>query len=542
MRSIKAELPQAAPGLASGALIGAVTSLPVIGVGFLGEQLVGLPFLPFNLFDAMARVLPGAVVNFGIDTLVRLITFTRLGPTASTAKAAEQTLAIGQFVVLGAIFGLILAGLQRGNPSRSLARGAVAGLILMVVAFIVAASLGFPDSGPIATAVWFGALLAGWGLSIQGALQRSTTLIPPPTAAPAATGLSRRGFLLIMGGGALAVTAFTVGLGSLLRRRPPNSLPPQPIDTAGTSGPAASPPADALAARFPPAPGTRPEVTANGDFYRIDIDTLPPQVDASTWKLDVGGLVRNPLTLSLDDLRARPSTSQFVTMQCISNPIGGDLTSTSEWTGVPLRDILNEAGLSPEAHAIGIESVDGFYESVDLSDALDERTLLVYAMGGEPLAAEHGFPLRIYIPNRYGMKQPKWITHLQALNQPGPGYWVDRGWSARAIPQTVSVVDAANADPATQTVPVGGIAWAGARGISRVEVQVDGGPWVEARLRVPPLSPLTWVEWRYDWPYAAGRHTFSVRAYDGTGALQVTEAQDTFPDGATGIDSLTVTL
>jgi len=528
--------------LGSGAVLGAVTSLPVMGVGFLGERLAGLPFLPFSLFDAMARLLPGGLVNFGVESLVRLITFTRLGPTASTAKAAEQTWAIAQFIVLGAIFGVVLAWLQRVNPSRSATRGIVAGLVLTIAAFVVAASLGFPDGGPFATAVWQGALLVGWGLGLDGAVRQSGVTAAPPATLPAETRLSRRGFLLLMGGGAFIFTGFTIGLGSLVRRSAPKSPAPQAINTTGTSGPAASPPSDVLAARFPPAPGTRPEVTANGDFYRIDIDTLPPQVDASTWRLEVTGLVKNPLTLSLDDLRTRPSVSQFVTMQCISNPIGGDLTSTSEWTGVPLHDILAEAGLSPDVQAIGVQTVDGFYESVDLSDALDERTLLVYAMGGEPLAAEHGFPLRIYIPNRYGMKQPKWITSLEALDHPGPGYWVDRGWSAEAIPQTVSVVDAATADATAQTVPVGGIAWAGARGIGRVEVQVDGGPWAEARLRVPPLSALTWVQWRYDWPYSPGRHTFAVRAYDGTGALQVVQAQDTFPNGATGIDSLTVTL
>jgi hypothetical protein len=171
---------------------------------------------------------------------------------------------------------------------------------------------------------------------------------------------------------------------------------------------------------------------------------------------------------------------------------------------------------------------------------LDERTLLVYAMNGEPLAVEHGYPLRIYIPNRYGMKQPKWITRMEVLDHIGPGYWVDRGWSAQAIVQTTSVIDGATTkkvDPKSNNVPFGGIAWAGARGISKVEVQLDDTPWAAARLRTPPLSPLTWVQWRYDWPAQTGEHVVRVRAYDGSGKMQTTELHTDYPDGATGIYS-----
>jgi hypothetical protein len=137
------------------------------------------------------------------------------------------------------------------------------------------------------------------------------------------------------------------------------------------------------------------------------------------------------------------------------------------------------------------------------------------------------------------MKQPKWITSLAAIDHHGPGYWVDRGWSEEAIPQTTSVIDTVPTDAydaQTGILPIGGIAYAGARGISKVEVQVDNGPWEMAELRNPPLSPLTWVEWRYQWKAVIGQHTFRVRAYDGTGQLQKAESTDTYPDGATGLD------
>jgi hypothetical protein len=138
------------------------------------------------------------------------------------------------------------------------------------------------------------------------------------------------------------------------------------------------------------------------------------------------------------------------------------------------------------------------------------------------------------------MKQPKWITSIELTDQDTSGYWVDRGWSKTATPQTTSIIDTQNpvVDPKTQTVPLGGIAWAGARGIQKVEIQVDNNPWTPVKLRTPALSPLTWVQWRYDFPYKAGRYKFSVRATDGTGALQNPQDMDVFPDGATGIDSV----
>jgi DMSO/TMAO reductase YedYZ molybdopterin-dependent catalytic subunit len=172
---------------------------------------------------------------------------------------------------------------------------------------------------------------------------------------------------------------------------------------------------------------------------------------------------------------------------------------------------------------------------------MDPRTLLVYSMNGEALPAAHGYPLRLYIPNRYGMKQPKWMTGMEAVANPDSGYWEERDWSDQAIPHVVSIIDAVATDAVQNgQVPVGGIAWAGARGIQKVEVQVDNGSWAEAALRTPPVGPLTWVQWRYDWPRASGRHTFRVRATDGNGTLQVENSSGAFPDGATGYDSMTV--
>jgi hypothetical protein len=201
-------------------------------------------------------------------------------------------------------------------------------------------------------------------------------------------------------------------------------------------------------------------------------------------------------------------------------------------------DFLNEVGLQSGATALYIESVDGFYETVVMEDIQDERTLLVYEMNGEPLPQEHGYPLRIYIPNRFGMKQPKWIVRMEAVSEQRPGYWVERGWSRTALVRTTSVIDVVmDQQTGNQVARMGGIAYAGARGISKVEVQVDDGDWQGAQLRVPPLSPLTWVQWRYEWPAQPGSHTARVRSYDGSGQLQVLEDSPPHPDGATGVDT-----
>jgi DMSO/TMAO reductase YedYZ molybdopterin-dependent catalytic subunit len=354
--------------------------------------------------------------------------------------------------------------------------------------------------------------------------------------------MSRREFIYLVGGGIVTIGVGSLAVTRLLKSPSGADKSLEIIDLKNldqTSGEAASPSSDELRDRTQPAPGTRPEITEAGEFYNVDINTLPPSVDGDTWRLKFDGLVNNPSEYSLEDLRSRASISQVITLSCISNPIGGDLIGTAVWTGVPFSNILDEVNLQAEAVEIRMEAEDGFYESISLEDARDPRTLLVYEMNGEPLPQEHGFPLRIYIPDRYGMKQPKWIIRMQAIDQEGDGYWVDRGWSEEAYVRTTSVVDtAASGTSEDDTLPIGGIAYAGAKGISKVEVQVDDSPWQEAELRTPPLSPLSWVQWRYDWPIEPGRHTARVRAYDSAGELQVEQQSGARPDGATGIHEI----
>jgi len=207
-----------------------------------------------------------------------------------------------------------------------------------------------------------------------------------------------------------------------------------------------------------------------------------------------------------------------------------------------VQDVLAEAKVKPEARYLKINSGDGFYETVEL-DLInsDERIMFCYNWDGNPLPSEHGYPLRIWIPDRYGMKQPKWITSIEVTDEYEEGYWVERGWDEVAQVKATSVIDtvAVNAvfeSGGSQVVPVGGIAYTGDRGISKVEVRMDSGPWQEAKLR-SPLSETTWVIWRIDWPFEADAHTFEVRCIESDGTSQIEQQAKSRPAGATGIHS-----
>jgi len=533
-----------------GALFGALSALTLIALLSLGERLFGFPFVPFDIFDWMARTLPGWLIGTVISTMVAIIrffqTFLPIGDISTTAKLAEQAIAITQLIPGGAVFGAILGWLA-GRPGRNIAPiGLAGGLILLAITLLVEFSLAAGHTMPIAF-IWLAVLFTAWGWGLARLIQRYIQVQAEPTA----TQLTRRQFISVSGAGLAAAALGAWGVGAIFGE---DALPavaqatPQPISgddpfgAALTSGPAASPSQEELAARPSVVQGTRPELTSNEEFYRIDINTRAPVVEAGEWRLRITGLVDRPLELTLDEIHAMPSQTQILTMQCISNPIGGDLTSSSRWTGVRFQDLLAQAGVQSSSAGAYITSTDGFYEFVTMEDILDQRCLLVYAMNSEPLPPEHGFPLRVYIPNRYGMKQPKWIENIELVAERIDGYWVDRGWDREARVNTVSVVDTVAVDEGQGMALTGGIAWASARGIGKVEVQVDEGDWQEAELIAPPLSPLNWVLWRFSWPYEEGRHKVAVRAYDGSGQLQETERRPTQPSGATGTHSVTMTL
>jgi hypothetical protein len=544
--------------------LGALASLPISALSFMGNQWLGLPFIAFNLLDYLTRVLPRLMVFVGIDRLLQgsqQVTTPNLG---AIDAIFQPFLAVLLVAVLSGVFGLILTNIGRKKAERAQKLplyGLIGGAVLWVLFALMVNYLGYPPAGQLWSIVGLGVLTLLWGVFLGWTLK--FILFSPP--AEAETDLSRRRALYIAGTSAAALVAGGLGFlsprkqageqaqvsggetsgGGSIFKAEADATPPS-IDVIGvaeTNGPAASPSLSDLTGRIMAAPGTRPEITSARDFYNIDINTDPPELNENTWDVAFKGLVDRPTRMSIADFKSFPEYSQLITIGCISNAVGGGLVSTAKWTGVRLRDVLSEIGLSSNAQELYITAADGFYESVSMEDMMDPRTLLVYEMNNQPLPYEHGFPLRIYIPNRFGMKQPKWITTMEAINEEGPGYWVDRGWSAEAIVRTTSVIDNVAVDAIeNDRVPIGGIAWAGARGISKIEVQVDDGEWAEAQLRTPALSPLTWIQWRYDWPVESGGHTARVRATDGNGDPQVSESTGRRPDGSTGIDEVDFTI
>ena len=529
-------------GILVGALCGALTTAALVAILFLAYGLAGLPFVPFQLFDRAARTLPGSVISFGIDTMVSVIRALRIGETSSVAKTAEQSMAISGCLLVGTLAGGLLFALRRPQTGWR-GSGIVLGLLLGVPSAWVAATAEQPDSvGPLISAAWILLAFVAWGLTLAWIQDR---LAIPATAAQGiaaanVVGNDRRRFLVRVAGATATITIAGAALGTLLTRRRDAATAAVALEPWSRTH--RLPNADAIVA---PAKGTRPELTAVVDHYRIDIDTIPPAVSERDWRLKIGGLVRHPTELTLAQLHTYEPLDQFITLACISNPVGGDLIGTTRWTGVSLRRVLDDVGLQPGATHLRIHSVDGFFEVVPLEVVrTDERVMLTYAWDGLPLARPHGFPLRIYIPDHYGMKQPKWIDSMEAIDAWEPGYWVRRGWDREARMRATSVIDTLAMDMMiiesgkTTMISVGGIAHAGARGVSRVEVSVDEGPWEPAMLR-DPMSPTTWVIWRYDWPFRSGKHAFTVRCFEGDGTPQIAVESPIGPSGATGLDRVT---
>lgn len=524
-----------------GALLGALTTFPLIGLLYLGEQFALLPFVPFDLFDWLARSLPGDIIALTIALMVQVITALQLGSTGETAKLIEQLMALGMVVAGGALVGGLIAWAQGRLEGGSSKIGTIAGVLAFMLVLLMELSLGFSgDTG--LSIMWLLLLFVGWG-SFLGGWLRADGEEPSPQV-----GNSRRMALKKMVSGSFAVTLGSWGVGRLLAAERASSGASRLLTDWAANTPKREkipeiPTPAPTEERVEPVLGTRSELTSNDDFYRIDINTRPLVIQENEWRLEVDGFFEKPRSLSLADLMAYPSVTQPLTIGCISNQVGGDLIGTSRWTGIRLKDLLDDLGLLPSAKALYVEAADGFFETLERKDMMDERTLLVYGMNGVTLPVEHGFPLRIYIPNRYGMKQPKWITRIEALSKSQAGYWVVRGWNREARPKIVSVIDTiAMSESVDGVVPVGGIAWAGDRGIEKVEVQVDDGKWVEAELRTPPLSDLTWVQWRYDWEATPGNHTLRVRARDGKGKKQLERRQGVRPEGATGYHERSVRI
>ncbi len=284
--------------------------------------------------------------------------------------------------------------------------------------------------------------------------------------------------------------------------------------------------------------GLSPYYVSNASFYRIDTALVVPQVDPATWRLQITGMVDRPYSLTFDELLALPQVEEAVTLQCVSNDVGGDLVGNARWQGVPLAAILDKAGVQPGATQIVGKSVDGWTAGFPTDVALDGRTALVaVGMNRELLPITHGFPARLVVAGLYGyVSATKWLSEIRLTTwEDFDGYWVPRGWSKKGPIKTESRIDVPRIGATLEAGPqkIAGIALAPSRGISKVEVQVDDGPWREARLG-KTVSKNTWVQWVLDWDATPGEHLIRVRATDGTGETQTEDLAPPAPDGATG--------
>ena len=540
--------------LGYGALAGGLLTAPLVGLLYLGDKLVGLPFVPFALFDWIARVLPGPVVTFGIDLMIDGLRLVGLS-VAAAAKTGEQAGAILLFFFIGVGGGVLFFGIGKARRAQlrlnsGLAAGALFGLPMLAVSL----PMGQSSVNPIITFVVLMILFLTWGISFVPAYGRLVSVkLMVPAVEPegpaverevrSVSVIDRRQFLIQLGATTATITVLSGGLGAILAQNERRQIDQAILRSMAKSEMPIRDPFPNAGDPLVPAPGTRSEYTEVADHYQVYLRTEPTVIDVATWSLPITGLVDNPLVLTLDDiLHNYESRDQYVTLSCISGRIGTTLISTTWWTGVSLQKILADVQPQSSARYLIITSGDGFYETVDLDlIASDERIMLAYAWDGEPIPFDHGAPLRIWLPDRYGMKQPKWITGIEVTDEYKPGYWVERSWDEVAQVKATSVIDTVAVDEIIEKdnqklVPVGGIAFAGDRGISKVEVRVDGGPWAAAQLRTP-LSETTWVIWRYDWPFQEGKHTFEVRCAEADGAPQIEEEQGNRPDGASGIHS-----
>jgi DMSO/TMAO reductase YedYZ molybdopterin-dependent catalytic subunit len=311
---------------------------------------------------------------------------------------------------------------------------------------------------------------------------------------------------------------------------------------AVTLPPPASPAPPLPAAADAELPGLARFVTSNNDFYRIDTALVVPQVAPSAWRLKIHGRVRNPITLTFDQLLARPMIERYITLACVSNEVGGGLISNARWLGVRVSDLLAEAGPEPGVDQVVSRSVDGFTAGTPTEVLRDGRdAILAVGMNGEPLPIEHGFPVRMVVPGLYGyVSATKWLAELE-LSSFGDfdAYWIRRGWAAKAPIKLQARIDTPTRRAGAGAVVVGGVAWAQHVGVSGVEVRVDAGSWQPARLYEVP-SADTWVQWTLNWDATPGKHTLAVRAIDASGKPQDETERPVLPDGATGLHTVEV--
>ncbi len=481
---------------------GGIAGLVLVALMYLAAFGLGLRPLPQVLNEPLLAIMPGWLFGFLIDTLQH------------AGKVIEELGLILAMVLGLAVLGALCFVASRRWTSQYLPFAfAAAGWIVVCGGLLPVSGEGpFGLTGGPATPLIWAALFAIYAVVLQMGLQPSREVDG-----------GRRRFL---GTVPLAIGAVSVGV--LAWRLIPNWY--QAVFSSAESG----------------LTGPSPAITPVANFYVVSKNFGDPVVDGQAWRLHVQGMVDKPVTLSLAELRNLPSTTEYVTFACISNDVGGNLISTGSFTGVPLRELVGMAAPNAGASWVAFRSRDGYTESLPLDDVMRSAEIMVaYDLDGSPLPDSHGYPARMVIPGRYGMKAPKWLDSVELVSRETGGYWEQQGWDHNAVVRTTSRFDLPREGDILKLGPISlaGIAFSGTRGVSKVEYTTDGGAtWNEAPFD-PPLSPLTWVLWRATWtPQSEGAYRLMVRATDGQGQVQESRASGSYPAGATGYHTLHVNV
>ncbi|MFD3875102.1 molybdopterin-dependent oxidoreductase [Streptomyces sp. NPDC058623] len=513
-----------------------------------------------NTLGAMSGLLAGYTA-LAVAELVASLIRPQAGPVTVVGGAAidRTPAAVKDFAIrtfgendkvvlqLGILAVLGLLGIVLGIVSLRYRRAGAAGVLLFGV-IGAAAALSRPDTQGIADALpSVAGALAGAAVLylLAGKLNSGSSALGTEATEG---GWSRRGFLTAASVTAVAAT----GAGAVGR-----ALIGRSGQGASASRAAVKLPAPASAAAALPSgvqlkvEGISAFTTANKDFYRVDTALVVPKVDADTWRLRIRGKgVTRPRTYTFQELLDRPLIERDITLTCVSNEVGGPYIGHARWLGVRLDDLLKECGVVPpsrggKADQLVARSVDGMTLGSPVEDVMDGRdAILAVGMNGEPLPFDHGFPVRMLVPGLYGyVSACKWIEEIEltTFDSYDP-YWVKRKWARKAPIKTQARIDTPKpfGRPTGEVVTVAGVAWAQHRGIERVEVRVDDGPWQDADL-APQANKDTWRQWSFPWKPTPGGHNLTVRATDGTGQVQTEERKRTIPDGASGWHSVFVT-
>jgi len=531
---------------ARGFWIGVTAGAFALFLSFLLRFLFGGLFVPELASQTLVSLTPAAVESRAVETL---------GPVA---KYSALFGAVFVNVAFYGVLGTLLEDLRRKLASRSYLSKAMA-FSLVAYVILLLASITFlmvtqisTESISIQSAVAY-LLPAQLVFGLVLAYLYDTEL-PRPTlvqemAPVSLPRINRRRRLLIRSAAAGAVASIILFYGLDLfftsLQTPTSEVVTPPSELSGIF-------ADPMLAQF-----VASEVTMNERFYRVDVNVSPPAVNVDAWKLSLHGLVNNPLTLSFAELKAMDAVDQYNTLECVSNSVGGDLISNARLKSVRLKDLLEKAQVQPGAVYVVFTCADSYDVGIPIERALLEGTILAYEMNGVSLPQEHGYPVRVIVPGLYGMMNAKWLVDIEVVDNVHQGFWQRRGWTNDAKYQTGSTVvipgDSSVRDRfvelgpsnvlAGSKTPIAGIAFAGDRGILKVEVSTDGGTTWETTSLKDPLSEYTWVFWATEWnPPAKGDYQILVRATDKAGNVQTATLQNAFPSGATGYHMVDITV